>query len=881
MEKKLIKKQVLIVEDEAIVAEDLAQTIISFNYDVPAILDNGAEAVQYVKANKIDLILMDVLLQGDMSGTDAALQISRQSTIPIIFITAYADEATLEESAACQPAGYILKPYRERELRAAIEMAFLKKEMEQKLKSSEQRYRHLVESLNDGLITINENGEILYANSAAAGLFKQAPAKLIHQTIDKCLSPKGSETLAAAIRKLSVKEPVIRFHLETESEVESIRFLQISVHRFQENNGILTYHLLLQDLTQMRQAEMQIRSSEERHRRLIETMRDSLVIVKDNRILYHNPQFCGITGYGPERLKELPFTQLFVEDSQNKLMEIWDQEKEGIPLPVAISAYLADKSQKNIPVEISARQIRYQGDWAHFYLLQDVSDKKDLETEREQFLMAMDQVGESIIITNEFSEIEYVNEAFTAVTGYSKEEVLGKTPAILKSGQMSHAFYQLMWHKLLQGKSWSGRIINRRKDGQHITEDITITPVKDQNQKTIKYIAVKRDISKELMQQRAQQQKQKMESLGLLAGGVAHDFNNILSGIIGSLLVLKEKAGDDSSNASHIDEALKAAGRAGDLVKQILHFSRSSDQKLRPVEIRLLISDAVKILRSTIPVSVKFKTDIKSAAIVNCDPIEIHQIVMNLCTNSYHAVRYRPDPTIHVSLRDCPFESLPENIREQLADGNYVELTIHDNGKGISAHELDRIFEPYFTTKKAGEGTGLGLSIVHGIVLSYHGHISVESEPGSGATFKIFLPADEKATAMQAMNKQEAPQTGGGNLLFIDDELTIVSTNRILLEKRGFQVAGFTDPESALERFTENPQNYSVVLTDMTMPAMNGLELTQKIRAIRPDIPVIICTGYSDLINDENYREFGVDAILYKPVQLNDMVRIISEMMKN
>ncbi len=878
MERALTKKHILIVEDEAIVAEDLAQTLISFQYEVPAILNNGPEAIKFVQQYKPDLVLMDVRLKGEMSGTKAALQIYQQTAVPIIFITAYADEETLEESAACQPVGYLLKPYRERELHTTIEMAFLKKEMEHKLSASEQRYQHLVESLNDGLISLNSKREILYANSAAMGLLNLKLNDSKTQTIDQYFSPNEQEALRETIRKLSDAEPVQRFFAEPKSAGKTSIYLQISVHRFLESNGPETYHLLLQDLTQIREAEMQIRSSEERHRRLIETMRDSVVIVRENQILYHNPQLCSMTGYAPERLKEITFIALFTEHSQKKLLEMWQQEKLGIPLPLRFTSYLADKSQKNLPVEVSARQIRYQGDWAHFYLLQDISERKDLETEREQLLMAMDQVGESIIITNEFSEIEYVNEAFTIVTGYTRAEVLGKTPAILKSGQMSDAFYQLMWNKLLQGKSWSGRIINRRKDGKHITEDITITPVKNQNQKTIKYIAVKRDISKELLQQRSQQQKQKMESLGLLAGGVAHDFNNILSGIIGSLLVMKEKASAGENHQSHIEEALKSAGRAGELVKQILHFSRSSDQKLRAVEIRLVISDALKVLRSTIPVSVKFETDIKSTAIVNCDPIEMHQIVMNLCTNSYHAVRYRPEPKISITLQDRAYESLSENIREQLSVSDYVELSIKDNGQGIPTEQLDRIFEPYFTTKEAGEGTGLGLSIVHGIVNSYHGYIDVESEPKSGTTFRILLPTEEKAAALQEIKQSEKLQTGGGNLLFIDDELTIVSTNRILLEKRGFQVAGFTDPETALERFAANPELFTAVLTDMTMPEMDGLELAKNIRRIRPNIPIIICTGYSDIINEENYEQFGVDAILYKPVQLNEMVSKISEL---
>ncbi|HDR05042.1 MAG TPA: PAS domain S-box protein, partial [Candidatus Marinimicrobia bacterium] len=723
MEKVLTKKKILIVEDEAIVAEDLAQTLLSFGYELVEILNNGKDAVHLAKKERPDLVLMDVLLHGDMSGTEAALRIYQQTAIPIIFITAYADEATLEESAACQPAGYILKPYRERELRTAIEMAFLKKDMEQKLSASELRYRQLVESLNDGLISLNEKKEIIYANSAAAALLNLSNFE--GKTIDGFLPEKEQNALSDAINRLSESEPVIRFYSEPDSGEKSSNYLHISVHKFSESEGALAYHLLLQDMTQMRQAEMQIRSSEERHRRLIETMRDSVIIVRDNQILYHNPQLCSLTGYSPERLEEIPFIALFEEHSQNEIFMMWEQEKEGIPIPLTFIAHIAAKSKNTVPVEVAASRIRYQADWAHFYLLQDISERRNLETEREQFLMAMDQVGESVIITNEHSEIEYVNEAFTAVTGYCKEEVLGKTPAILKSGQMSNTFYQMMWNKLLQGKSFNGRIINRRKDGQHFTEDVTITPVKDQNQKTIKYIAVKRDISKELMQQRSQQQKQKMESLGLLAGGVAHDFNNILSGIIGSLLVLKEKIGDDMSNVSHIEEALQAAGRAGDLVKQILHFSRSSDQKLRPVEIRLVIADALKVLRSTIPVSVRFETDIKSTAIVNCDPIEMHQIVMNLCTNSYHAVRYRPEPKISISLRDRTYDSLTDDAQEQLAVSDYVELSIKDNGKGISSELIDRIFEPYFTTKEAGEGTGLGLSIVHGIVSSYNGPINV------------------------------------------------------------------------------------------------------------------------------------------------------------
>ena len=388
------------------------------------------------------------------------------------------------------------------------------------------------------------------------------------------------------------------------------------------------------------------------------------------------------------------------------------------------------------------------------------------------------------------------------------------------------------------------------------------------------------------------QQAQKMEAIGTLAGGIAHDFNNVLTAVIG----YTEMALDDVTKGpllqNDLQEVLKAGIRAKDLVNQILTFSRQTEQELMPVKLKLVAKEAIKLLRASLPTTIEIRQDIQNESWVLADPTQIHQILMNLCTNAGHAMQEKGG-ILEVSLRNVDLKTdqnrskieIPKSMAQSapgwagqaeigLAPGSYLRLTVSDTGHGMDRSTIQRIFDPYFTTKDKGEGTGLGLSVVHGIVKDHGGTVTVYSEPGRGAAFHVYLPVIERESELDVAAEKILP-TGTERILFIDDEPSLVNLGTQMLEGLGYKVVTRTSSLEALELFKEQYDKFDLVFTDMTMPNMTGEELAKEVLKVRPDIPVILCTGFSSRITEEKAKAFGIRAFVMKPLLKLDMAKTI------
>jgi signal transduction histidine kinase/ActR/RegA family two-component response regulator len=372
-------------------------------------------------------------------------------------------------------------------------------------------------------------------------------------------------------------------------------------------------------------------------------------------------------------------------------------------------------------------------------------------------------------------------------------------------------------------------------------------------------------------------QAQRMEAMGTLAGGIAHDFNNILSPIMAH----SEMAIMDLPEGSPIQQNLlqirKAVERARDLVRQILTFARKREKERIPLKASLTVKEAIKFLKSTIPSTIDIQYNCKTEEdMVLGDPTEMNRIVMNLCTNAAHAMRENGG-TLEVILKD-EFFGQDNTQFTDLASGHYLRISVRDTGPGIPPEIIDRIFEPYFTTKGPSEGTGLGLAVVHGIVKNYEGNISVDSEVGKGTTFHVILPLVEEEIPLVDESKAHLPR-GNEHLLLIDDEIGIIHTQRLMLERLGYRVTTITDSIEALETFRNNPDEFDLVITDMTMPNMTGKDLAKKLIRIRSDIPIILCTGFSEQINERIAKEIGISAFVMKPIAVRDLANTIREVL--
>jgi signal transduction histidine kinase/ActR/RegA family two-component response regulator len=381
--------------------------------------------------------------------------------------------------------------------------------------------------------------------------------------------------------------------------------------------------------------------------------------------------------------------------------------------------------------------------------------------------------------------------------------------------------------------------------------------------------------------ERQLQQVMKLQAIGTLAGGIAHDFNNILFPIVGYTELTMDDIPEDSQARQNLEEILKATNRAKELVQQILTFSRQNCQERKPLKVQYLIKEAVKLLRATIPSSIEIECDIDEfCGLIKGDPTQIHQIIMNLCTNAYHAMQETGGKLeVRLSEIDVSYEQSVERVGMKV--GRHVELVVKDSGHGMDPQVMERIFEPYYTTKKQGKGTGLGLSVIHGIVKNHGGDITVSSQPGKGSSFKVYLPIiDEIEEEIQA-DEPAIEINGKERILLIDDEQQIIDIEQQILERLGYTVTSKTDSQEALEEFAAQPDHFDLVITDMTMPKMTGDQLAQQMMDIRPQIPVILCTGYNEAISEEKALAMGIDKFVMKPVVKDELASTIRKVLDN
>ena len=464
------------------------------------------------------------------------------------------------------------------------------------------------------------------------------------------------------------------------------------------------------------------------------------------------------------------------------------------------------------------------------------------------------------------------NPAIAEIFGYpSRDEFMEMNVADLYQNPEDRNRYKDNISKYGSVKKYEVNL--KKKDGTPFVGSVSAVAVKGANDEVEYYDGIIEDITGKRELELQLQQAQKMEAIGTLAGGIAHDFNNILSAILGYTELSLNDTNKDSVLYQNLQGIFRASGRAKDLVKQILTFSRQAEQEIKPVQVGLIIKEAIKFLRASLPTTIDIRQEIESESLVMADPIQMHQLLMNLCTNAEHAMR-KNGGVLLVKLKDFKFGEDAAAEHRELKSGPYLELSVSDTGHGIPPNTLERIFDPFFTTKEKSEGTGMGLAVVHGIVGSYEGKIIAESKAGIGSTFKIYLPAVERDDAPQP-KAEEFIATGTERILYVDDEPALVKIGKRMLESLGYKVTGRTSSIEALQLFKAKSDCFDLIITDMTMPNMTGEQLARELMRINPEIPVILCTGYSTQINQHKATAMGIRALVSKPVLKKDFAEAI------
>jgi PAS domain S-box-containing protein len=666
--------KIMIVEDEAILALELKATLTQRGFTITSIASSGKQAILNADKDHPDLILMDISLKGKMDGIEAASIIRESADIPIIFLTAFAEQEMLEKAKPVMPFGYIIKPYQERDLRITIEMALYRARADRERKKIEK-----------ALIKANDDLEL---------------------------------NVEQRTREL------IDTNLELRNEIESRKI-----------------------------AEDELRKSELRFKTIFENANDGMLLADpETRFIDSNKRMGEMLGYSKNELENLSIADIHLEKDLPYVLEQFEKMATG---KIAIA--------RDLPV--------------------------------------------------------------------------------------------------------------KTKKGKIIYADISSSPIEIEGQTYI--LGTFRDVSDFKILQARLQQSQKMEAIGTLAGGIAHDFNNILVPILGYTEMLLGNSPEGSALGNDLNQIFNGALRAKDLVQQILTFSRKENYKLKPMKIQPIVKEALKLIRSTIPTTIDIKQNIQTeCGPVKANPTQIHQIIMNLTTNAYHAMQ-DTGGELEIKLGEMKLDK--SKINPELKPGLYACLTIADQGMGMDKELIAKIFDPFFTTKEKSKGTGMGLSVVHGIVKSMDGNIQVHSEPDKGTKFHVYLPIINESE--QQSQTKEPIVYGTETLLLVDDEEVIITMQKKMLERLGYRVISLNSSIDALQAFRTDPNIFDLVITDMAMPDLSGDKLAVELIKIRPGIPILLCTGFSDDMSEQKATSLGIKDLLMKPVRMNTIAKKIREIL--
>lgn len=782
----------------------------------------------------------------------------------------------------------------ERRIRELESADFARKQAEAALLKCERELRAIVRNITDALYVHDFEGRLLDCNEAACRMTGYSREELVGHTLAK-LESRDSDLMSEYMKRLMHDDHILfeDTHVRKDGSLLPVEIRAKVVSR--DGNGVI--HRFVRDITDRKLAEEGLRETN----RLLEGILDGIPDIigiqnPDHTIVRYNKAGYEALGMTHKEVAGRPCFSLLGRTT----------------ICANCATLLALKSKKLQTVEqfvpelgrhLLCRSNPILDDTGEVHLiieqLQDITELKRAEkalmesyakNQEEQnfnrllldtspaFIVAIGMDGKTIMMNKALLEaVEYTSEEIkntdyltTFVSEEDREAVAKVFQEIMYEGKGTKSLNRIISRS---GKTflveWHGRTVG----GEGANSDVFVGVGID--------ITERKQMEEEREKLAAQLlQSQKRESIGVLAGGIAHDFNNILSAIIGFAEIAGIDLPEGSRNAEYLAKALKATDRAKDLVKQILTFSRQSETEVRPLRLEPTVMDALRMLRSSIPTSIEIHQSADpDLPAVMADPTHVYQIVMNLCTNAAHAIEDEHG-VIEIALDEFRVNSRGSSQTGELSPGRYVRVKISDTGTGMPPDVQERIFDPYFTTKKVGEGTGLGLSVVYGIVKEYRGGIYVESELGKGTSFTVLLPvAEDLEYPETTATRQALLPFGREHILFVDDEPMIIDLGKTNLERLGYKVTTRQSSMEALELFRNNPQRFDLVVTDMTMPHLTGDELAKKMLLIRPDLPIILCTGYSKRISEKKAKTMGIRAFVMKPLSQYELANTVRQVL--
>ncbi|HOW98586.1 MAG TPA: PAS domain S-box protein [Kiritimatiellia bacterium] len=800
---------------------------------------------------------------------------------------------------------------------------------QEQLLESRDNLQSVLTSSPVGMLVIDADERILFFNAVAEQMVRRSEGSLgalkcgdFIRCVNRERDPRGcgSTDLCPACRlNLAIRsalaedgDPAPR-HGEAEVCMEShpaprwLSFRASSVVMNKQRCAVLA----IDDITEQKHASEMVREALARFSAVVES--NPLVAVEsyapDGTILQWNQAATRLFGATQEEAVGNRMQDLLQEDpetgGQNTIAEIWRTGQGSPPaerrvtakngeerwlysvmFPVFNKGRVSEVFCMDVDItdrkraEEKAVQLAAESDRARIVLLSILEDERRGQAERARLASAIEQAGEAVVITDAQGNIQYVNPAFTRVSGYAREEVIGKNPRILKGGRKGEDFYRQLWDTISSGAIWTGRLVNRRKDGVLYTEDVSISPVHDAHGKIVNYVAVKRDVSRELDIEKQLAQAQKMEVIGTLAGGIAHDFNNLLQSIRGFTELALSEDEPEAAQREDMLEVRKAAESAAALTRQLLAFSRRQVLEQKALDFNELIENMGKMLRRMIGEDVALNLNMEPRLwSVRADPGQMEQVILNLAVNARDAMPRGGSLTISTTNLTFAEEDLAAHPDARV--GRFIRISVGDTGTGMSEEIQRHVFEPFFTTKPTGKGTGMGLSSVYGIVRQHEGWVHLYSELGAGTVFHIYLPATAEAVArVSAEPPLETLRGCGERILVVEDDDSVRNLMAHMLGQNGYETLLAASAEEAVDIFTREKGHFALVCSDVVLPHRSGFDLVEELKKEKPALLVLMVSGYTDdrtrwpQIREKGWR------YLQKPVGLRLLLRTLAEMLR-
>ncbi len=702
-----------------------------------------------------------------------------------------------------------------------------RKRAESESRRSERRFKEIYDKAPVMMHSIDRNAIIRNVNKKWLNTMGYQRGEVLGEKITSFMTPKTREIFGRFVGRFWRNREVHNVYFQFIRKDRAVIHTLLDAIVIEDDTWGEISISTVRDVTELRKTESALEESRKSFTNVVESSADGIVVLDlAGTVLYGNQAAADTCGCERDQLPGTPL---------------------GIPQAIAdpFETEILRPSGERRTVDMRASYTNWEGRPAYIIVMRDVTDAKEKEAQHQRLVTAIEQSVESVMITDERGAILYVNPAFERITGYPKEEAVGRNPRIVKSGEHDSGFYAEMWSTLTRGRVWKGHFINRRKDGSLYEEDATISPIKDDTGQVTSYVAVKRDVTDEVSLRKQLQKAQKMESIATMAGGIAHDFNNLLTIASGYTELLLMDRTETSPGYHELQAIAHATQRGAELVRRILTFSRQVETFPNTLSLNDEVMHVQKLLTRTIPkmieIEVALAEDLKT---IMADAGQIEQTLLNLAVNAQHAM---PDGgRLTIETMNVLLDTEYCETHVDAKPGEYVLLVVSDTGHGMERDVLDRIFEPFFSTKKEGQGTGLGLSMVFGIVKGHGGHVTCYSEPGAGTTFRIYLPtggrADSEADVAATVQR---PAFGSETILLVDDEEMIRDLGTKILKQAGYTVLTANNGKEALEIYERRGNEISLVILDMIMPEMGGKECLERLVSLNPEVKVVVASGFS------------------------------------